>query len=499
MDDQVLLDQADQGATVATPIANYRGVAVARDVAESNKPEVRTTPAAGFYGRSRRRLSWFFRRTKEDIAQARRKLVQLAGLRRTIKPPLAIQQTWTRHRRLRWTFVALAGVAVAVFAWVIFHKTPAEKPKPQLVSVTAAKVSVQDVPVSITALGAAQAWTSDTILTQVSGILLSVNFVEGTNVKAGQLLAEVNPAPYQAALTQAQGTLARDQALLAEARVDLDRYDTLTKENSIAKQTYQDQVYLVKQDEGIVLFDEGVVATAQVNLDWCRITSPIDGRAGVRRVDPGNYVTTSAAASTTSGASGATNSPTGIVIVNQIEPIAVTFWVPQGDYQRLSEVSDGFRKPLATQALSQDTGASLGTGELSIADNKVDPTTGTVEMKARFANAGDLLLPGQFVNVQLTLQTLSQADTIPAAAVNQGPNGSFAYVVGADQTVSMRPIKVGETEGATAVITAGLKPGETVVTDGQMSLTAGSAVKVSLPASTNPPVPNSPVPNPPVQ
>jgi len=165
----------------------------------------------------------------------------------------------------------------------------------------------------------------------------------------------------------------------------------------------------------------------------------------------------------------------------------VTFSVPQGDYQRLSEVSDGFRKPLATRALSQDTGASLGAGQLSIADNRVDPTTGTVKMKARFDNTGDLLLPGQFVNVQLTLQTLSQASTIPAAAVNVGPNGAFAYVVGADQTVSMRPIKVGETEGATAVIATGLKSGETVVTDGQMSLNAGSAVKVSSPAPTIPP------------
>jgi len=264
-------------------------------------------------------------------------------------------------------------------------------------------------------------------------------------------------------------------------------YDTLVQQNSIAKQTYADQAALVKQDEGIVLLDEGILAAAQVNLNWCRITSPIDGRVGVRLVDPGNYVTTSAATSTTSGVSGATTSPTGIVVVNQIEPIAVTFSVPQGDYQRMSEVSNGFRKPLATQALSQDTGASLGMGELSIADNRVDPTTGTVKMKARFDNAGDLLLPGQFVNVQLTLQTLSNATTIPTAAVNVGPNGSFAYVVGADQTVSMRPIKVGETVGVTAVITTGLKPGETVVTDGQMSLNAGSAVKTIPPAPTNPP------------
>ena len=397
--------------------------------------------------------------------------------------PIANQPARTQHRTLRWLFVALGALAlgaVILIAWFLFHKKPAATPKPPPVPVSVAKVSTQDVPVTITILGAAQAWTSDAILVQVSGILLSVDFVEGTDVKAGQLLAQVDPAPYQAALTQAQGTLQRDQALLDGARVDLDRYGVLVTQDSIAKQKYDDQDALVKEDEGTVLLDQGVVATAQVNLNWCRITSPIDGRAGVRTIDPGNYVTPTAA-------TGSSTSPTGIVIINKIEPIAVTFSIPQGDYQRLSEVSDGFRKPLATEALSQDTGMSLGKGELSIADNRVDPTTGTVEMKARFENTGDLLLPGQFVNVQLTLQTLSKAATIPSAAVNVGPNGTFAYVVAADQTVSMRPIKVGETEGATAVITTGLQPGETVVTDGQMTLTAGSTVKVIAATPTTPP------------
>jgi multidrug efflux system membrane fusion protein len=400
---------------------------------------------------------------------------------------LAPQHIARPHRRLRWVVVALGTVAVALLAWFVFHKKPAAPAKPQPVSIAVATVTAQDVPISIAALGAAQAWTSDIVLAQVSGILLSVDFVEGTSVKAGQLLAQIDPAPYQAALTQAQGTLGRDQALLAGARIDLARYATLTRQDSISRQTYDDEIALVKQDEGIVMIDQGVVATAQVNLNWCRITSPIDGRVGLRLLDPGNYVSTGATNSTTSGLTGSTTSPVGIVIVNQIEPIAVTFSVPQGDYQRLSEVSNGFRKPLATQALSQDTGASLGTGQLSIADNRVDPTTGTVKMKARFDNTGDLLLPGQFVNVKLTLQTLSKAITIPAAAVNVGPNGPFAYVVGADQTVLMQPIKVGSTEGTTAVITAGLQTGEIVVTDGQMSLNAGTLVKVAAPAPATSP------------
>jgi membrane fusion protein, multidrug efflux system len=417
--------------------------------------------------------------------------------------PLALQQSRPWYRRFRWTLVALGAVAVVAVAWLVFHKKPAAKPGPQPISVSVATVTAQDVPVSITALGAAQAWTSDTILAQVSGLLSSVDFVEGSNVTAGQLLAQVDSAPYQAALTQVQGTLQRDQALLAGARIDLARYATLVKQDSIAKQTYSDQEALVKQDEGIVLLDQGLVATAQVNLNWCRITSPIAGRAGVRLLDPGNYVSTGAATSSTSGTTGSTTSPVGIVVINQIEPIAVIFSVPQGDYQRLSEVSNGFRKPLATQATSQDTGASLGAGQLSIADNRVDPTTGTVKMKARFANVGDLLLPGQFVNVRLTLQTLPKAITVPAAAVNVGPNGPFAFVVGTNQTVSMQLIKVGATEGTTAVITSGLTAGQTVVTDGQMTLTAGSTVKVITPAApsptTQPAQPAPPAPRVPAQ
>jgi len=383
-----------------------------------------------------------------------------------------------RRQWLTWVLVALSVVIVALFAWKVFFKKPAATPKPPPVSVSVATVTAQDVPVSITALGAAQAWTSDIILAQVSGMLVSVDFAEGTDVKAGQLLAQVDPTPYRAALTQAQGALERDQALLAGARLDLRRYQTLAAQESIAHQIFDDQTALVKQDQGLVLLDRGAVATAQINLRWCRIISPIAGRTGVRTVDPGNLVTVSQTTGTTGGTTGTTN-PVGIVIVNQIEPIAVTFSVPQGDYQRLSTASNGFRKPLATQALSQDTGASLGTGELSIADNRVDPNTGTVEMKARFANTDERLLPGQLVNVKLTLQTLVHVTTIPAAAVNQGPNGPYAYVLDVNQTVSMQPLKIGWTEGATVVITTGVTPGEIVVTDGQMSLTAGTAVKVN--------------------
>jgi multidrug efflux system membrane fusion protein len=391
------------------------------------------------------------------------------------------------RRRFRWGLIALGVVAIALVLWVVFHKPAAKPTKPPMIAVTTAKATLTDVPISITALGAVQAWRSDTIVAQVTGILRSVAFTEGTNVRAGQVLAQIDPAAYHAALVQAQGALARDQALLAEARVNLTRYKVLADQDSIARQTYEDQLGLVKQDEGVVLADKGAVDAAQVNLDRCRITSPISGRTGVRLIDPGNLVAASAAtnsasssstgSSTGASSSSAASSSSGIVIVNQIEPIAVTFTVPQGDFQRLSDLSNGFRTPLVTEALSQETGASLGKGELSIADNRVDQTTGTVELKARFPNPGDHLWPGQFVNVRLTLQTLTGVVTIPAAAVNQGPNGAYAYVVGPDGKAKVQPLEVLATQGDTAVIKTGVKAGDTVVTDGQLTLKAGALVK----------------------
>jgi multidrug efflux system membrane fusion protein len=406
----------------------------------------------------------------------------------------------TARRRFRWGLLAVGILAVALVLWAIFHQKPAPKAGPPAVPVTTVKAAVADVPVSISALGTTQAWKSDTILAQVTGKLLSAPFTEGSYVRAGALLAQVDPAPYQAVLKQAEGALKRDQALLDEARIDLARYQRLAAQDSIAKQTLDTQAALVKQDEGTVLADEGAVASAKVNLAYTRITSPISGRAGVRLVDPGNIVsgnapTASATTSQTGGASGITGSTnasgsgTGIVIINQIEPIAVTFTIPQGDFQRLSDVSNGFRRPMATVALSQETGAVLGTGMLSIADNRVDPATGEVVLKAKFPNADHHLWPGQFVNVQLTLQTLSKATIIPAAAVNEGPKGAFAYVVGPGGKAVARPLKVGPTEGATTVILSGVAPGETVVVDGQMTLKPGSKVRDRPPTPAGRPAP----------
>ncbi|MEJ0064589.1 MAG: efflux RND transporter periplasmic adaptor subunit [Caulobacteraceae bacterium] len=360
----------------------------------------------------------------------------------------------------------LGVVLVALLGWAFFASQKHEAPHgPAAVPVTVAKVTSQDIPVTVTALGAAQAWQGVLIVPQISGRLTYVAR-EGADVKAGDLLVEIDCAPFKAALTQAQGQLKRDQAALEGAQRDLVRFQTLVAQNSIARQTEEDQLATVKQDQGTVILDQGNLEAAQVNVRYCKIAAPTDGRVGVRLVDPGNVVSTA-----TTG---------GIITLNQIQPIAVTFTIPQGDFQRLVTASAGFTRPLVTQALSQETGADLGAGELMVADNHVDQTTGTVSMKARFPNPTRQLWPGQFVNVNLTLQTLVKATTVPTAAVNQGPKGAFVYLVVSDPKVGSKvvaqPVTVQTTAGGVAVIQNGVTPGQSVVTDGQMSLKPGAAV-----------------------
>jgi multidrug efflux system membrane fusion protein len=370
-----------------------------------------------------------------------------------------------RPRRLRLGFIILSVLLVALVVWAVIGAHKTTKPvKNTTVPVTVAKASVRDVPLSISAIGAAQAWQGVLIRTQVNGKLLAVDVREGSYVAKGALLAEIDPAPYRAVLLQTQGALKRDQALLKAARVDMKRYQTLARQDSIAKQQVDTQEALVEQDEGVVLIDQGAVDAAEVNVNYCKIRSPVAGRVGVRLVDPGNIVSTT--------------DTTGIVTVNQVMPIAVTFTVPQGDFQRLSDVSDNFTRPMATRALSQETGDLLSSGVVSIADNHVDPSTGTVAMKARFDNTDKHLWPGQFVNVGLTLETVPHATVIPAAAVNQGPNGAFVYVVSAARKAVVRPVMVLATQDTIAVIKSGVQPGDTVVTDGQMLLKPGATVAV---------------------
>jgi multidrug efflux system membrane fusion protein len=393
------------------------------------------------------------------------------------------------RRKRHWIFGALALVVIGLLLWFFFHKKTPKPAPPPPIPVTAEKAVARDLPIFVTALGAAQAWTSDTIFAQVSGKLIRVNFTEGSDVHAGQVLAEVDPAPYRAVLEQALGTLHRDQAILAGAERDLTRYQHLLQTNAIPRQTVEDEEASVAQDKGTVQVDEGVVAAARVNLNWCRIVAPISGRAGVRLVDPGNIVSASGStastpstASATSSASATGSSGSGIVVINQIRPIAVTFTVPEGQFEQLSTLSGGFSKPLAVQANSQESGELLDSGELRIADNKVDAATGTVELKARFTNDRKRLWPGQFIDVKLASQTLSHATVIPNTAVNRGPNGSFVFVVGADGKAVLRPIQILGSEGTFTAVSKGVNPGDVVVIDGQMTLKPGSSVRIVRPA-----------------
>ncbi|HZZ31417.1 MAG TPA: efflux RND transporter periplasmic adaptor subunit [Phenylobacterium sp.] len=407
----------------------------------------------------------------------------------------------------------LAALAIGLAAWVILRKPPQKPPPPHPIPVTAMTAQPQDFQLVVTALGAAQAWTSDLILAQVSGKLISVNFTEGSEVKAGQLLAVVDPRPFQAALDQAEGALKRDEASLAGAQRDLVRFEHLQAEGAAARQLLEDEEATVGQDEGTVELDRGAVATAKLNLEFSRIVSPITGRAGVRLVDPGNLVSANGSVSSVANTSSATSSaapasaasgsgsaasagPTsnagssggaGIVVINQVQPIAVTFSVPQGEFQQLTDASNGFRRPLPVQALSQETGEMLGTGVLITSDNRVDQGTGTVELKARFANPGKRLWPGQFVNVSLGVQNLPNAIILPLSAVNRGPNGQFVFVVGADHKATIRPVTLGGVQGQVVVIKSGVNAGDLIVTDGQMALSSGSLVSVAHPAPARSP------------
>ncbi len=370
-----------------------------------------------------------------------------------------------RINRVRWELIVPALLLAALLTWLTLGGKPPKRIAEAVVPVSTARATVRDFEVAISALGTAKAWQSVLIRAQVNGSLLRVPVAEGSYVKQGDIVAEIDPSLYEAALLQAQGTLAKDRAALAEARLDLARYRLLDRQNSISKQQVDLQAATVKQDEGIVMADRGTVDAAKANFGYTRIVAPVSGRVGLRLVDAGNLVS-----STDTG---------GILSIDEVTPIAVTFTVPEGDFQHLATVSRGFRLPLVAKAYSQEDNALLGTGALVVADNHVDPATATVEMKARFPNEGRTLWPGQFVNVRLTLEVLHRVLTVPARAVNEGPDGPFVYVVQAG-AVAVRPVTVARTQDGVAVLSRGVSPGETVVTDGQLALRGGIKVRTKV-------------------
>lgn len=370
-------------------------------------------------------------------------------------------------RRVPLGLVGVLAGALALFSWALFHGTRSSVPSPQpATAVAVAKVERRDVPISINALAQAQGWQTVVVRAQVNGTLLRVPVREGSDVAKGELIAEIDPAPFRAVLTQAQGALSRDQAQLELARLKLTRYRQLGEEDSIAGLDVDSQAALVSQLEGTVTVDRGEVEAARVNLDYTRIVAPVAGRVGVRYVDAGNVVSTM--------------DTTGIVTINQISPIAVTFTVPQGEFQRLSQASEGFRKTLVTEAYSQESGQLLDTGELVVVDNRVDPATATVQLKARFNNPERRLWPGQLLNVTLTLQTEHNVLALPSVAVSQGPKGPYTYVIKDDMAV-LRPLEIDLRQDEITVVRSGVEAGETVVIEGQTSLRPGAKVAVRRP------------------
>ena len=332
-----------------------------------------------------------------------------------------------------------------------------------------AKVTNGDIKITLNALGTVTPLRTITITAQVAGNLLKVNFKEGQAVKEGDALAEIDPRPYQAQLTQFEGALARDEALLANARIDLDRYTTLFSQDSIAKQQLDSQKSLVHQYEGTVKSDQGQIDNAKVNIGYTKITAPVNGRVGLRQVDPGNNVAVGGA----------------IVVITQLKPIDVLFTIPEDNLPPVLQKMHAGDK-LQADAYDRAGTTKLASGTLASLDNQVDTSTGTVKAKAEFANDDEGLFPNQFVNVRLLLDTMKNAIVIPTSALERGSDGLFVYVVQDDHTVQVRNIKTGPTEGEQVAVTDGLKVGETVVTSGADRLREGS--KVELPGE-EPPTP----------
>ncbi|MGD0586345.1 MAG: MdtA/MuxA family multidrug efflux RND transporter periplasmic adaptor subunit [Oryzomonas sp.] len=375
----------------------------------------------------------------------------------------------TSRFRLWWLIVPLAVLlAVGVYLFqgakaARSAKQAAAKNAQQSAPVTAQAARKADVGVYLTELGNVTPVATVTIHSRIDGQLMNVYFKEGQLVKSGDLLAMLDPRPFQAQLTQYEGQLIRDKEFLSNARLDLQRYQLLWKQDSIPKQQLDTQESLVRQYEGAVKADQGQVDSAKVNLIYCRITSPVSGRVGLRQIDPGNIVH---AADTN-----------GLVVVTQLQPMTVIFPVPEDNIPEvLGRLRAGTR--LAVDAFDREQKQRLAGGMLQSIDNQIDTTTGTVKFKALFPNNDNALFPQQFVNVRLLVNTLRDSIVVPASAIQRGSQGAFVYLVKADKTVAVQPVTVGVTQEDDIAVTSGLNAGDMVVVEGAERLKAGSRVEV---------------------
>jgi multidrug efflux system membrane fusion protein len=357
-----------------------------------------------------------------------------------------------------------AGLLLWLHPWQHKPPHPAGPPPGALAqSIGEAVVTSGDLPVWLEGIGTVTPWTTVNIQTEISGLVMEVGFHEGQLVKKGDFLVQIDPRPYQILLEQYQAQLAHDQALLAEAKMDYIRYQGLNKQNSIARQTAEDQAYLVKQYEGTVKVDQSNIDNQKLNLIYCHITSPVDGRVGIRRVDPGNFLT----------ASGLTT----ITVVTQMQPMTVIFVLPEDVVQRvMSQPNNG--TGLRVDAYDRSDTKRLASGTLLGVGSQIDTTTGTFNLRANFENRNTELFPFQFVNAHILIDTLHHATIVPKAALQKGVPGNYVFVVRADHTVAVRPVTLGEADGERVAVLSGLAPGEHVVVDGADRLRDGAHVRV---------------------
>jgi membrane fusion protein, multidrug efflux system len=365
---------------------------------------------------------------------------------------------------------ALLAIIIVASGLVYFaHIHPLERaaaapaPLPP-VPIVAAAVAQHDVPIYLSGVGTVIAYNTDVVRAQIQGQLISVNFTEGQNVRAGDLLAQIDPRPYQALIDQYTGNLQRDQAQLINAQANLSRYTTLGAKGWATPQLLETQKAQVAQLQAAIKADQALIDAARVQLSFTRLTSPIDGVAGIRQIDNGNIISPS--------------NTNGLVVVTQINPISLIFTLPETVLTQIQQQEEKAKAPLAVLAYSQDDKTLLDQGLLGLVNNEILQTTGSIQLKANFDNKLRRLWPGQLVNARLLVDTRHNGLTISAAAVQQGPNGPYAYVINPDSTVAMRPIKVAQISDGQALIDSGLEANEQVVVDGQYKLQPG--VRVTL-------------------
>jgi membrane fusion protein, multidrug efflux system len=361
---------------------------------------------------------------------------------------------------------AIIFVAAALVIW--WHSFGSEVPAARAqtaapsIPVTAGIVVAKDVPVFLHGIGTAQAYNMVAIKSRVDGQIIKVDFKEGQEVKEGDPLFQIDPRPYQASLEQAQAAKQKDEAQLAGAKLDLERYSKLLGTGYQTRQSYDNQTALVAQLQAAIKGDQAQIDNAKLNLGYADIRSPIDGRLGARLVDKGNLVHA--------------NDNTALVTITELKPIFVSFTLPQETLDEVREHQD--KAPLIVRAYSGDGGKLLAEGKLTLIDNSIDQSTGTIHLKARFDNQDERLWPGEFVSLRVILKVLPEVATVPSQTVQEGPNGHYAYVIKPDDTVERRPVEVASIQDGIAVVTKGLKAGERVVVEGQYRLTEGARVRL---------------------